>query len=407
MPTLAIGLSSMAAILLMRWLKRTLKMPLFPELLLVLIAASAITAWLRLDEAGVKVVGAMPNKLPSLQVPQIELAHVEELSSSAFAIATLGLLEALAMAKNIAAVTKQKIDLNQQCLSEGLANVTASFFQCIPGSGSLTRSAINQQAGAASQWSGVISAFAVAVIVVMLAPQAQYVPRAALAGILTVSAFGMIDWRGLWFHIRATPFDLVIVLLTGLSAIAISVEFCILIGATGSFLLAVPRAGRVTLNEFVSDEDGTVRARRPEDKDPIVPIFGLEGELFFASSLALEEHFEKIERRAIEGARVVVLRIKRLRNHDAVGLHELDQFLRHMRQRECRVILAGVRNELLAGLKSTGILDEIDADQVFPERPIKGSATVHAIHAAYEYLEMRNKGSSEGSIKPLITHFDD
>ena len=92
------------------------------------------------------------------------------------------------MAKAIAAQTRQKLDMNQQCLSEGLANFSGSFFQCFPGSGSLTRSAINQQAGAATQWSGVVSAVAVALIMLVFAPYARFIPRAALAGILMVSA---------------------------------------------------------------------------------------------------------------------------------------------------------------------------------------------------------------------------
>ncbi len=83
---------------------------------------------------------------------------MRDLASSALAIALLGLLEAISMAKAIAAVTGQQLDMNQQCLSEGLANFAGSFFQCMPGSGSLTRSAINQQAGAQTQWSGVVSA---------------------------------------------------------------------------------------------------------------------------------------------------------------------------------------------------------------------------------------------------------
>ena len=115
------------------------------------------------------------------------------------------------MAKAIAAQTRQKLDMNQQCLSEGLANFTGSFFQCMPGSGSLTRSAINQQAGAVSQWSGVVSAAAVALIMVAFAPYARLIPRSALAGILIVSAWKMIDWRGLLYHLRVTRFDSVIV----------------------------------------------------------------------------------------------------------------------------------------------------------------------------------------------------
>src|SRR5207302_3525600 len=123
-----------------------------------------------------------------------------DLAGSALAIALLGLLEAIAMAKAIAAQTGQKLDINQQCLSEGLANLTGSFFQCFPGSGSLTRSAINQQAGAVTQWSGVISAAAVAATVLLFAPLAQHIPQAALAGILMVTAGRMMDRKQLGYH---------------------------------------------------------------------------------------------------------------------------------------------------------------------------------------------------------------
>src|SRR5207253_4078215 len=120
---------------------------------------------------------------------------LHQLSGSALAIAFLGLLEAIAMAKNIAARTGKKLDVNQQCLSEGLANLAGSFFQCFPGSGSLTRSTINQQAGAVSQWAGIIAAAAVALTMLLLAPFAYYIPRAALAGILMVSAYRLVDWK--------------------------------------------------------------------------------------------------------------------------------------------------------------------------------------------------------------------
>ena len=141
--------------------------------------------------------------------------------------------------------------MNQQCLSEGLANFTGCFFQCIPGSGSLTRSAINQQAGAVTQWSGVVSAVAVALIMLVFAPYARFIPRAALAGILMLTAWRMVDRHALAYHLRATRFDAAIVAATAISAVAISIEFCVLIGVFMSFLLTVPRAGRMLLTEFV------------------------------------------------------------------------------------------------------------------------------------------------------------
>lgn len=382
-----IGISAMAAVLGLRVLKKRMHWPLLPELLVVVIGSGFAAYVLGLESRGVRVIGHIPATLPSFKLPEVMPEYLGTLSESALAIATLGLLEALAMAKHIAAKTGQKLDLNQQCLSEGLANLSSAFFQGIPGSGSLTRSAINQQAGAHSQWSGVWSAAAVALITLLFAPFAQYIPRPALAGILIVTAFGMIDWKGLPFHLKATRFDAFIVAATAIAAIGISVEFCILIGVLLSFVLAVPRAGRMTRTEFVVSKNGVVRERR--EHDPVnrrLLIVGLEGELFFGSSLALDEHLDWCEARVDAGAEVIVLRVKRLRNPDAVGMHELQRFLQQMRARGVRVVLAGVRSDLLQGLETTGVMDELEPSQVFSERSIEGSSTLAAIAEARAVL---------------------
>src|SRR6185369_3027748 len=185
------------------------------------------TAWLGLNQQGVTVVGEIPASLPAFQLPVLDAVAIRNLSTSALAIALLGLLEAISMAKAIAAVTRQKLDLNQQCLSEGVANLTGSFFQCMPGSGSLTRSAINQQAGAQTQWSGVVSA--VALIMLVFAKYARVIPRAALAGLLMLTAARMVNPHELRYHMRTSRFDAVIVGVTAFAAFAISIEFCVLI----------------------------------------------------------------------------------------------------------------------------------------------------------------------------------
>src|ERR1700733_15047531 len=134
------------------------------------------------------------------------------MSGSALAIAFLGLLEALAIAKSIANTTRQSLDYNRQCLAEGLANLGGGFFQCLPGSGSLTRSAVNYQAGAATRASGVFTAATVAVVVAFMAPLARYIPKAALAGLLLVTAARLVDWRRLFYALRASRYDAGLVL---------------------------------------------------------------------------------------------------------------------------------------------------------------------------------------------------
>lgn len=385
-PTAAVGLGTIAVLLALRALKRALGWRLLPDLLLVVALMAVAVATLDLDQQGVRVVGEIPARLPSFSMPALDPALARELASGALAIAVLGLLEAVSMAKAIAAVTKQKLDMNQQCLSEGLANFVGSFFHCFPGSGSLTRSAINQQAGGATQWSGVVSAAAVAGIMLVLAPYAQFIPRAALAGILMVSAFNMVDWHALHYHVRTTRFDAAIVAATALSAVGISVEFCVMVGVLMSFLLTVPRAGRMLLTEFVMAGEDRVHERLPEDQpcDRIL-VFGLEGEMFFGATAALEAHFRHIEERVLPSTVVVVLRLKRARNPDAVGITLLEGFLERMEARGVKVLCCGVRHDFADRLERAGLSAKL-GDNLFLEQPVRQTSTALAVRHAYELI---------------------
>lgn len=388
--TLAFGLGSIAAILLLRWFKARVDWPLLPEFLVVIIAAAALTAIFRFDEAGLAVVGDIPAKLPSPQWPVWDFHLMRELSSSALAIAVLGLLEAIAMAKAIAAKTGQKLDLNQQCLSEGFANFAASFFQCMPGSGSLTRSAVNQQAGARTQWSGVVSALAIALIMMLFAPYARFIPRSALAGLLMVTAMRMVNPHDLRYHLRASRFDAAIVIVTAVSAIAISIEFCILIGVFLSFMLTVPRTGQMLLTEFVIAPNGLIHERLASDRacDRLM-IFGLEGEMYFGSSVSLEQHLEAIEARITPETRVVVLRVKRARNPDAVGMAILDRWTDRVRARGVDVVLCGVRLGMHECMTRCGLAAKLGEENVFLEQPVRQTSTMLAVRHAYERIRDR------------------
>jgi SulP family sulfate permease len=395
--TLALGLGTIAFVLVVGWLNRRLPWRV-PELLLsVVVAACAVWALgldqPRKDAAGrvvakpVSVIGKIPRSLPTFAAPQGDWSQVRQLSGSALAIAVLGLLEAMAMAKAIAARTGQKLDMNQQCLSEGLANTVGSFFQCYAGSGSLTRSTINHQAGGVTQWSGVISALAVGATVLLFAPLAYYIPRAALAGILMVSAFRMVDAHKLAYHMRVTRMDAVIVLVTAIAAVAVSVEFCILIGTFASFLIYLPRAARIGATELVLAQGGLIRERVPEDPrcDRLL-IYSIEGELFFGSSADLTSELAKIERRAEGGGKVILLRLKHARNLDGVCLDVIEGFMNKMAARDVTVILCGVRADLLAVMQNVGWDQWLGPQRIFPEESAIWSSTLHAVDRAYEIL---------------------
>jgi SulP family sulfate permease len=383
--TTAIGVGTIILVLGTRWVNHRFSLRL-PELLLAVIVM-ALCVGLGGLEPKVSVVGTIPQGLPGLEVPVFAGGpSLHQLSGSALAIAFLGLLEAIAMAKVIASNTRKKLDINQQCLSEGLANLAGSFFQCFPGSGSLTRSTINQQADAVSQWAGIISAAAVALTMLILAPFAYYIPHAVLAGILMVSAYRLVDWHQLAYHLRATRFDAIIVVATALSAVLISVEVCIFAGVFLSFLLYVPRAARIHLTEFILTQERVLRERSPGDAPcGRLLLFAIEGELFFGSAPELDDALAEIAHRARDGIKVVVLRVKRVRNADAVCLTLLDSFLQQMEKRHVTVLLCGVRRDLAKVLYTSGLETRLGNHRIFRE-VVGSSSTLDAVRHAYDLL---------------------
>ena len=391
--SLAIGVGTIVLVVLLRRLARKFHLPQI-DMLVALIVASVIAArlgWSIPASDGktlISVVGSVPRSLPTPHIPEIKFWWVKELSGSALAIAFLGLLEALAIAKSIATYTRQQLDYNRQCMAEGLANLAGGFFQCLPGSGSLTRSAINFQSGAVSRFSGVVSASTVALVVVLFAPAARFVPKPALAGLLLVTASRLIDWKRIAYAMRASRYDAGLVLATAFSAIFISVEFSILIGVALSFLMFIPRASMLRWSELVISDERVIRERLDDDPPcSTMLLYDLEGELFFGAAPELERCFEDLKRRAREekiGA--IVLRLKRTRNPDMVVMEHFDHFLRDMKERGTTVLLCGVRPSFAKAMNNLKFDAWFPSDQVFREEREKFSSTLKAVRQAYKIL---------------------
>jgi SulP family sulfate permease len=247
--SLAISVTTLALVVGLHRLGGRLKMRL-PEMLLSLVAVSALVALLGLTPSpgracGLRVEGGLPTpRLPVL--PPGGLGQLPAIGGGALAIALLGLVEGLAMARSLAARSGQPLDCNRQCLAEGLANLGGGFFQCLPGSGSLSRSALNYSAGAVTRLSGIIAAAAVAASLVLFAPLLRFVPPAALSAVLLWTAWHIVEPRRLWACLRSRP-DSVVLLSTALSVVFLRVEFAVFVGIGSSVLCRAvrgrPRAG--------------------------------------------------------------------------------------------------------------------------------------------------------------------
>jgi SulP family sulfate permease len=388
----ALLLTAVAVVLaiLLRAIVRRYKLPRI-DMLLVLIVTGLIAylaGWSVPGLGGetlIETAGKIPASFPTPHIPEVKTESLGSLSQGALAIAFVGIIEALSIAKAIANKTGQRIDYNRQILAEGLANLTGGFFQSLPGSGSLSRSAINYQAGAATRFSGVVTAAAAALALILFAPLLRYVPRPALAGLLLITAARLVDFKRLFYTLKASRYDAGLVIITALTAIAINLDTAVLLGVALSILLFVPRAAKLRASELIVTPERVVRERLPSDPvDPSLIIFDIEGELFFGAAPELDRYLEAIETRiAAQNIKLVILRLKRARNPDVVCIERLEHFLREESAHGVTILLAGVRRDTLRALKNIGFETWFPADQVFPEEKEEYSATLKAVRYAY------------------------
>jgi SulP family sulfate permease len=410
----AISGGAIALALLSRQLVRRYKLPQL-DMFFVLILVS-LAAWLAgwsEHGAGVKpgipLIEAVPASLPEPHIPKIKWSWFIDMSSSFFAVAMLGLLEALAIAKAIALKTRQPLDYNRQCVAEGLGNLVGGFFQCMPGAGSLSRTAINHQAGALTRFSGLFTAAIVALVVLTVGPLTAYVPKAALAGLLMVAAARLIDVARLRYILRGSRYDGALLVITALAAVAIGVEFAILIGVVFSVLWYVSRAARLKATELVVTPDRVVRERLPGDPPAReVLILDLEGELFFGAAPELERYLDDAASQARQqDIGYIVLRVKRVRNSDVVAIEVLEKFLQDAAAAGLTVLLAGVRPELLEAIHRVDIRHHLADELIFPEENGEYSATLKAIRQAYalSQAKQRHAGDSGAATPAAIDYY--
>jgi SulP family sulfate permease len=229
--SLAVGLLTIGVMLLIQW-----KTPKIPSALAGMIVASLAVFVFNLDEKGVAVLGALPRGLPPLApVPIFDWQLISQLSTGALAISLIGLVEAMSIARAIASQSGEHIDNNQEFVGQGLANIATGFFSGYTCSGSFTRSAVNFASGGRTAIAVVASGIFVLLAMFVVAPLAAYIPRAALAALLVVTAYRMVDLheiRRIW---HTTKGDSFIMAATLAATLFLPLEFAVLTGVLASF----------------------------------------------------------------------------------------------------------------------------------------------------------------------------
>src|SRR5207248_9350165 len=198
----AVGAGTLAAILLLKPYKR------IPGLLLAVIAATIVVGILSLEEtAGIKVLGPLPQGLPSLKLPMISFAHLDDVIIGGCAVAMVAFADTSVLSRTYAAKTRTSVDPNQEMIGLGAANLAAGLFQGFPISSSSSRTPVAEAAGAKTQLTGVVGAIAVALLLMFAPNLLKDLPSSALAAVVIAAAIGLFEFADLRRIFRIQPWE--------------------------------------------------------------------------------------------------------------------------------------------------------------------------------------------------------
>lgn len=355
---LVLGLT---AIVIIKGLKRIHKR--IPGALIVTLLGIVVTYVFRLDQLGLSIVQDVPKGLPSFSLPSVEQSRIAELFPIAITLALIAFMEAISVAKAVEEKHKlNEVRPNQELIALGLSNVIGSLFQSYPTTGGFSRTAVNDQAGAASTLASFISAAIVGLTLLFLTPLFYYLPNTVLAAIIMVAVFGLIDIeypKVLWKN-RKDEFALL--LFTFITTLTVGIKEGILFGVLLSLLLLVYRSSKPHFAILARVKNSPYYRnikRFPEEVeiDPEIVLFRFDGQLYFGN----KDYFKNSLLQAIEerGASVskLILNVEPINYIDSSAAFMLRQLVEDLASRNINVAVAGPIGPIRDILRRSGIVE--------------------------------------------------
>ena len=335
------------------------------------------------DEGALSAVLPALSSLPPWHEQVLILPH---LVNTAIAIAIIGMLEATAITKSIAAKSGQHLDSNQELVGMGAGNIAAGFFGVTPGSSSFTRSAVNYQSGATSQLSSMISSVVVLIILFFVTPVFNYIPIAALAAHLMRVGYKLINKPQIRVSVGSTRSDAVVFFGTLAIALFLQLETAIYAGIGLALVLFLRKTSTPTLMEYTFNKSGYLAALPDKSQrlHPQISIIHVEGELFFCAADLFQE---QVRRQAEdENIRVFILRMKNARHLDASTVMALEALHDYLQKTGRHLIISGCTADVYRVLRNSGLLKQIGEENLFPIEANPTLSTRKALQRAQELL---------------------
>jgi len=390
-PSIAVGLAVAVLVLGIRRIDKRL-----PAALVALTGVTVAHVLFGLDDQGVAQLSdlsAIASGLPPLTNPGLPDLSLVGLAAAA---TVLSFVESSSVARTLSDETGEPLDSNREFLGQGLANLAASLTGGYPVSGSPSRSVLNHRMGARSRLAGVFSGVFVIAVLLTAGPLVERIPLSALAGLLLVIAWDLLDWTRIRQVLRSGYGDKAAFSVTLAGTWLLPLDQAIYLGVAISIAMFVRRASLLVVRELRVDASG--RLREVSDQDlgttcPEVKVLHVEGALFFGSAGELRQALDDA---ADSEARAIVVRLKRAQGLDLTCLDVLSQAARRLRSQDKLLVLVGMRPETMERLERSGVAAIIGPENLFPTRRGWFVAMDEAIGRALSFTGGHSEGCPLG-----------
>jgi len=301
-----------------------------------------------------------------ISLPQFDFSLIHDMLGTAFAVFLLSLLESSSISKTIAARAGDTVDIPQQMISMGIANVVNAFGSGMPISGSPTRSMLNYNSGARTPVSSIVSGVLLVVAILAFSPVIHYIPKAALGTLIIIVGLSLIKWDTIKVFLRTSRSDAATFLVTFITGLVFPLDIAIYFGVGLSVALFLKKVSTPTLQEVDFTDRGEVLGTQPKQRSAI-SIVHVEGDLFFGSTdVFLDRMRELVES---PNLKVIVLRMLNAHHIDATASLAIANLIQFARQNGRDVVLSGVREDMMPSIRKSGLMDVVGKENLFEYTP--------------------------------------
>ena len=348
-------------------------LPKIPYMITAMLLGSGVSVLLNYflgqEYTGIRTVGALPASFPPLSRPDFSLKVIQELAPGAIAVTLFALTEAVSIGRALAVRAGQHIDGNQEFIGQGLSNLAGSFFSGYVATGSFNRSGLNYEAGARTPIAAAFAGLFLMFLVVAVAPLAAYLPNAAMAGVLFLVAWGLIDFYHMGKVVKVNKSGTVAMLVTFAATLVLKLEDAIFLGVILSLVLYLNKTSHARVLRRVPDPREEKR-RFITNTDLVLPecpqlrLIRIDGSLFFGAVDHVRTEIAKMDAETPEQVHMAIVS-DGVNFVDVAGAEYLAQEARARREKGGNLYLLRVKEGVCQPLGKGGYLEEIGRENLF------------------------------------------